>query len=93
MQDVDAGGALGPEPPVLVVPEHGPVHGGEVDDGDGEGPVHVEDDAAQAGARGGHRGERARAGTRGGGRDEEEGSGEEGAHNVGTRRARGIGYL
>lgn len=47
LQYVDSRGALGLDPPVLVVAEHRPVHGGEIDDGDGEGAVHVENDTPQ----------------------------------------------
>lgn len=55
-QDVDTGGALGFDAAVLIVAEDGTVHGGEIDDGDGEGAVHVENDASERrfGGGGGH---------------------------------------
>lgn len=48
VQDVDAGGVVGPGSEVFLLAKDGPVHGGEIDDGDREGAVHVEDDAPQA---------------------------------------------
>lgn len=56
VENVDAGGALGPDGAVLVVAEDVAVHGREVDDGDSECAVHVEDDAPQSrlGGGGGH---------------------------------------
>ena len=48
VQNVDPRGVLGFDSLVLVFSEDGPVHCGEIDDGDGEGTVHVENDASQA---------------------------------------------
>lgn len=54
VENVNPGGVLGPDGAVLVVAEDVAVHGREVDDGDGERAVHVEDDPSQSRLGGGH---------------------------------------
>jgi len=55
-QNVDAGRVFRLEPVVLGVAEHRPVHGLKIDDRDGEGAVHVENDASEARFEGGRMG-------------------------------------
>lgn len=59
VQDVDSGGVWGFDAVILVVAEDGFVHGDEIDNGDGECAVHVENDASEARFGGGvwHSGE------------------------------------
>lgn len=46
-QNVDAGRVFGLQPEILRIAEHRPVHGRKIDDRDGEGAVHVENDASE----------------------------------------------
>lgn len=55
-QNVDARRVFRLQPAVLRVAEHRPVHGRKIDDRDGEGAVHVENDASEARFEGGRMG-------------------------------------
>lgn len=50
VQNIDSRWVLSSDSIMLVVAKHGFIHSGEIDDGDSEGAVHVEDDSPEAAA-------------------------------------------